>query len=84
MRITINTGRQYTALGQLVTFEQEDGGPIRFTDHSRYICGTVDAERTYTDGESMARRAMRAYDGGHYRAASHGPKADETVILMRL
>ena len=67
--ITWNTGRKYTARGQVITATLHGDSVITFMDHSRMICGEIAASDFHTP-ESIERHTMRAYDGGAYKNTS--------------
>ena len=67
--ISFNTGRGYSAGGQVVTVEQAVGQngeqlKVLFHDHTRGIWGMIDAH--YNDDESLESFVMRHYDMGNY------------------
>ncbi len=63
--ITWNTGRKYTARGQIIVATLHADGAITFADHSRMIYGEIAASDFHTP-ESIQRHTMRAYDNGEY------------------
>ncbi len=65
-RITFNTKRLYTPLGQVVTAELH-ADRVLFKDHSRGICGEIWSNPGTTIPQSVATWAMHWYDRGHYR-----------------
>lgn len=73
--ITFNTGRLYSANGQLVTAEFDTAtGLVKYIDHSRLIEGqfrpqyhvyfAMDRAIYEQDWFTFARSVMRVYDGG--------------------
>ena len=74
MQITFNTGRQYTASGQVITARFDVvSGKVWFNDHSRMVDGAFDvqsgdiealAARWQGHPELFARSVMRHYDKG--------------------
>jgi hypothetical protein len=74
--MTFNTGRRYTAEGQIITAEYDDETEtMLFYDHSRMICGEfqvsshrIEAIRNKT---TFARIVMEFYD--HCRYQMSGP-----------
>lgn len=66
--IEFNTGRKYTAEGQVVRATLHDDGVITFMDHSRMIdgeFGPITPAQELTD-----RLVMAMYDNGTYRATA--------------
>ena len=84
MRITINTGRHYTADGQLVTFALQDDGAVIFTDHARGIYGLIQPIQPPFDARHMARICMAAYDRNEYRMEIDGIRPEDDVVVMRM
>ena len=85
MQITFNTGRLYTAEGQIITarYDAQDE-KIYFTDHSRMIADQMidhpdDHWRPMTELR-LAETVMKAYDHGRYTYAPWEKKVvrDET------
>lgn len=67
-KITFNTGRKYTAEGQVITAEyDEEQGVIHFNDHSRMVTGAVQSPTSPKSIYDLARRVMEAYDVHEYR-----------------
>lgn len=63
--IEFNTGRKYTAEGQVVRATLHDDGVVTFMDHSRLI----DGEFVVDPGCELIKNAvMRHYDSGNYRS----------------
>ena len=74
MKFTFNTGRQYTAEGQVITVEVLED-KILFKDHSRYIYGEI----AWTGNRELTKAAveqlvMSNYDVGNY---SHNSQAGQ-------
>lgn len=68
MKITFNTGRGYTAEGQVITVEFDpEGEVIHFNDHSRMIRGKIPyVGRREFDAYYLADVVMKNYDVGNY------------------
>jgi hypothetical protein len=83
MKITFNTGRLYTALGQVITAEVRDGKTL-FKDHSRLICGEIDGVPPLQG--SMPQWVMEHYDQNHYRMNidAAGLEQSDTIIKVRI
>lgn len=73
MEITFNTGRLYTARGQIITARFDPAtGKVWFNDHSRMVDGgftvkddpTVLAQMWKAKPEAFAKAVMRRYDAG--------------------
>lgn len=64
--VSFNTGRKYTARGQIIVATLHDDGVITFMDHSRMISGEIAASEFHTP-ESVERHTMRAYDNSAYQ-----------------
>ena len=64
--VTFNTGRKYTARGQVIVATLHDDNVITFMDHSRMISGEIAASEFHT-AESVERHTMRAYDNSDYQ-----------------
>lgn len=64
--VSFNTGRKYTARGQVIVATLHDDGVITFMDHSRMISGEIAASEFHT-AESVERHTMRAYDNYAYQ-----------------
>lgn len=87
MRVQFNTGRMYTAAGQIIVAEL-DGGIIYFNDVSRMVHGKIvlseDALRMATMGQyDLARVTLACYDNGRYQGSwDRRPQydAEETVL----
>lgn len=62
---TWNTGRKYTARGQVIVATLHEDGVITFADHCRMIYGEIAASQFHT-ADSIQRHVMRAYDNGAY------------------
>jgi hypothetical protein len=74
MQFTFNTGRKYTAEGQVITVKVTDG-KVLFKDHSRYIYGEI----AWTGNRELTQSAvemlvMSNYDLGNY---SHNSEAGQ-------
>lgn len=63
--VTFNTGRKYTARGQVIRARSVEGGAI-FSDFSRGIVGRVEFPGANTV-ELFARAVLDEYDAGRYR-----------------
>ena len=63
--VTWNTGRKYTARGQIIVATLHADGAITFADHSRMIYGEIAASELH-NADSVQRHTMRAYDSGAY------------------
>lgn len=83
MRITFNTGRLYTTLGQIITAEVREDKTL-FKDHSRLICGEIDG--TPPNQASFASWVMRHYDRNNYRMSTEaiGLDQSDTIHNVRL
>jgi hypothetical protein len=66
MKIYFNTGRLYTAEGQVITAEWDGKDSITFRDHSRGIGGTITTSNYNWDYYHLAKAVMAAYDHGLY------------------
>ena len=64
--VSFNTGRKYTARGQVIIATLHDDGVITFMDHSRMISGEIRASEFHT-AESIQRHTMRSYDNYGYQ-----------------
>lgn len=64
-----NTGRVYTAQGQIIRAKILKDGSIVFADISRVIAGHIETtrERINTEGD-LEKFVMRHYDNNEYRA----------------
>lgn len=70
--IEFNTGRKYTAEGQVVRATLHEDGVITFMDHSRMIdgeFGPITPTQELTD-----RLVMAMYDNGTYRGTARSSK----------
>ena len=63
--IEFNTGRLYTAEGQIIKATLYPSGEVTFFDHSRQI----DGQFTLGDAEFNARIVQQRYDGGQYTSS---------------
>lgn len=66
--VTFNTGRQYTAEGQIITAAVQEDGSIIFNDHSRGIWGKLahnedDLKKSW---RSLQQFVLWSYDQGGY------------------
>ena len=85
MKLTFNTGRQYTRSGQIVVAEyDEDKKEIRFNDTSRMIHGKFPADPLWDNQNEFARAVMRGYDGHFYKWCSDAPKYDPAVDILNV
>lgn len=75
--VSFNTGRKYTARGQVITATLHNDGVITFMDHSRMISGEIAASEFHT-AESVERHTMRAYDSNAYQE-SRRSRADGMI-----
>lgn len=72
LRVTFNTGRLYTAQGQIITALWDTRAQrIHFRDHSRMINGTINAPEPPVEWgtnipKSIARHVMILYDRLEY------------------
>lgn len=86
-KITFNTGRLYTAEGQVITAELHDDR-VLFKDHSRLICGEVvePYPRPLTSLDHFVRWVMHRYDSNQYRMSVDAIGLDraETVEKVRI
>lgn len=71
MQTTFNTGRLYTAEGQIITARYDAADEmIYFTDHSRMIHDQqITCSIAPRDTEDLARKTMRAYDNSRFTYA---------------
>ena len=67
-----NTGRQYTAAGQIIFWEQQPSGLVYFNDVSRSVDGVLLAPRYGVADDSYV---LRGYDHSSYdvRDQYHAP-----------
>jgi hypothetical protein len=81
--MTFNTGRLYTALGQVITFEKHDDH-VLFKDHSRLICGRIDDVPPL--GVEIPKWVMSHYDKNNYRMSTEaiGLDQSDTIHNVRL
>lgn len=64
---TWNTGRKYTARGQVIVATLHDDDVITFADHSRMIYGEFAADPAFLFfGSDIRKEVMAAYDAGKY------------------
>jgi hypothetical protein len=66
MKVYFNTGRLYTAEGQVITAEWDGKDSITFRDHSRGIDGVITTCKHIWDELHLAGAVMAAYDRGLY------------------
>ena len=83
MKITFNTRRLYTALGQVITAKTFDDHTL-FKDHSRGICGRI--EGTPELGADVPSWVMTRYDLNQYRMSTEAINLEQsdTIINRRL
>jgi hypothetical protein len=85
MKITFNTGRLYTALGQVITvLVLENQNSTLFMDHSRGIGGQI--KGTPPLGTSIPHWVMGAYDRGCYTPDQDAMNLDrlDTILNVRI
>lgn len=90
MRVQFNTGRLYTAIGQVIVAELRDDGRIYFYDTSRMIDGkTVPLHEDHVRGIKAAgplaliRETMNVYDNGLYNGSWNDyPKYDAAAPVI--
>jgi hypothetical protein len=83
MKITFNTGRQYTALGQVITAELLDDR-VLFKDHSRLICGEIREAfplHMTRDPAPIARWVMQRYDNNLYRMSTEAINLEQSDTI---
>jgi hypothetical protein len=64
--INFNTGRKYTAEGQVIFATLHHDGMVTFMDHSRHICGEFKIGSENFDQETV----MWHYDNGKYHMSA--------------
>jgi hypothetical protein len=70
MEATWNTGRKYTAAGQIIRARVMPDGSIVFADTSRAVDGLIDKPPVEIDSElTLKTLVMRAYDSHAYRSS---------------
>lgn len=70
--IEFNTGRKYTAEGQVIKATMHDDGVVTFMDHGRYIdgeFGLITPAQELTQG-----LVMSMYDNGTYKGTSRSSR----------
>ena len=72
--VSFNTGRKYTARGQVIVATLHADGVITFMDHSRMISGEIAASQFHTP-DSIQRHTMRAYDNYAYQESRRSREA---------
>ena len=92
--ITFNTGRCYTAEGQVIRATYDPATlELRFDDHSRMISGSYanvrlstpnTLERLEEEPERFARFVMRFYDRGEYQWAPSRGRTVDTPLAYRI
>lgn len=80
-RVTFNTGRLYTALGQVVTAEVRDD-QVLFKDHSRGICGEIAG--TPSPIESVPHWVMARYDKNEYRMSVEAINLEQSDTILNV
>lgn len=85
MKITFNTGRLYTTLGQVITAELHEDR-ILFKDHSRLICGEIkiDGEPPAPNVKDTACWVMLFYDAGKYRMSTEAINLDQSDTIHNI
>ena len=85
MKITFNTGRLYTALGQVITAEVHEGRTL-FKDHSRGICGEIEGVPPSHKPALFATWVMGHYDRNEYRMSVYALNLDQldTIHNVRI
>ena len=79
MEVTWNTGRKYTAAGQIIVARVQADGSILFADTSRGVDGLIEKPSIKIDSEAMLKIVvMRAYDSHQYRSSQ-----GSWMLLMR-
>ena len=86
-QITFNTGRLYTARGQVITaVHLPDEEKVRFADHSRMIYGEFDMPTYSVDFEGwpglFANRVMGHYDRHEYRMSLEAMQLCESDQIL--
>lgn len=69
LEIKFNTGREYTAEGQVI-FAKVKAGMVYFVDTARGMDGRFNPNGEVDDASQLMRAAMRAYDFNHYESAA--------------
>jgi hypothetical protein len=79
-RITFNTGRKYTTLGQVITAEVREGC-VLFKDHSRLICGEIEGVPPSSTPGPFATWVMGRYDRNEYRMSTDAIGLDQSDTI---
>lgn len=66
MKHTFNTGRGYTATGQIINVEVAEGR-LWFYDESRGIAGSLECSRGEHTAHTLETLCLTNYDFGNYR-----------------
>ena len=83
-KITFNTGRKYTAEGQVITAEYDPKeNVIHFMDHSRLINGTVDPIFALDTVYDIARTVMQRYDRYEYKWTSESADLRQEEVVVK-
>jgi hypothetical protein len=90
-RITFNSGRMYSAEGQIITAELHEDGKVLFDDSSRHIWGEFQANDVdfikkwwSTHPEAFASGVMRRYDEHKYQMGCNGLTRETTIHNFRI
>ncbi|MBD9544281.1 hypothetical protein IB276_33080 [Ensifer sp. ENS04] len=81
-KITFNTSRQYTALGQVVTAHVLDDR-VLFKDHSRLICGEITSTPLSEDVDVIAHWVMARYDKNEYRMSTEAINLEQSDTIHK-
>jgi hypothetical protein len=70
MEVQWNTGRKYTAAGQIIKARVQADGSILFVDISRQVDGLIEKPSIQIDSEQTLKLiVMRAYDSYQFRSS---------------
>jgi hypothetical protein len=70
MEVQWNTGRKYTAAGQIIKARTQPDGSILFVDLSRQVDGMIDKPSVEIDSEEALKAVvMHAYDRYQFRSS---------------
>jgi len=89
-KISFNTGRLYTSLGQVITvliLDQNGQNQTMFMDHSRGIGGMIEGIPDPEGGpEHIARWVMGFYDHGKYMPENEAMNLErlDTIHIVRI
>ncbi len=85
VKLTFNTSRLYTALGQVISVEVLEDRTL-FKDHSRLICGEIPEQfplRMTREPLAIANWVMARYDRNEYRMSVEAINLEQSDTIHK-